>query len=156
MAYYLRVLFQHPPNMKFLAGVVMAIALVSSTFAQTIAIGAPAAGSNVSAGNQLIVEVDRPVSEVWLSFQSHSNTEIIQRTRSLAPKRWRSSLRWVYALPTVVHPPKMSWDTYSIMVRIIRSIRAAKRRSRLIKILRSPSHLPLILVERSSVSPTWA
>ena len=79
--------------MKFLAGVVMAIALVSSTFAQTIAIGAPAAGSNVSAGNQLVVEVDRPVSEMWLSFQSHSNTEILQRTRSLAPKRWRSSLR---------------------------------------------------------------
>lgn len=50
--------------MKFFSFVTTASILVGTTFAQSIAIGAPAAGTSVSAGSQLVVEVDRPVSAV--------------------------------------------------------------------------------------------
>ena len=78
--------------MKLLASVALATAVASSTFAQNIAIGAPTAGSSVLAGKKLVVEVDRPVSsEILLSL--HSNILGSQRTRSLAPKKLRLSLR---------------------------------------------------------------
>ena len=78
--------------MKLLASVVLVAAVASSTFAQNIAIGAPTAGSSVLAGKKLVVEVDRPVSsEILLSF--YSNNLGFQRTRSLAPKKLRLSLR---------------------------------------------------------------
>ncbi|KAJ7479696.1 hypothetical protein FB451DRAFT_1086261 [Mycena latifolia] len=46
--------------MKFLSSLALGATLVSTAFAQGIAIGAPADGSTVTAGSNITVEVDRP------------------------------------------------------------------------------------------------
>lgn len=67
----LRLQLHFATTMKFTSCAVFLFSLLSVSLAQSIMIGFPKPGANITAGSNFTVEVDRPVCHPFLSLNSY-------------------------------------------------------------------------------------